>query len=126
MSIFKDSEKVMQKVFEQTTNIVNINQANMYIKAVEEEFNELKKAYVEKDYVEVLDGIIDVIVTATNLGLSLNMDLQGAWDEILKSNIAKIDLKSGKVNKRQDGKVIKPEGWQPPELKAFLPKLLKK
>ena len=34
--------------------------------------------------------------------------------------IAKIDSSTGKVNKREDGKVLKPEGWKPPELEKFL------
>jgi len=27
----------------------------------------------------------------------------------------------GKVLRREDGKVMKPEGWQPPQLAQFLP-----
>jgi len=125
MNIFTQSKQVMKEVFEQTTDVVNINQANMYINAVQEEFQELKTAYENKDYVEITDGIIDVLVTAINLGISLNIDLEGAWTEVLQSNMAKIDPATGKVNKRQDGKVIKPQGWKAPELEKFLPPVLR-
>jgi len=39
---------------------------------------------------------------------------------VARSNLAKINPETGKVIKRQDGKVLKPEGWTPPELKQFL------
>jgi hypothetical protein len=38
----------------------------------------------------------------------------------MKSNESKIDLDTGKVRKREDGKVLKPEGWKPPNLTPFL------
>jgi hypothetical protein len=36
------------------------------------------------------------------------------------SNQAKINPRTGRVNKREDGKVLKPEGWTPPKLEQFL------
>jgi predicted HAD superfamily Cof-like phosphohydrolase len=36
------------------------------------------------------------------------------------SNLRKIDLKTGKVNRRADGKVLKPEGWKPPDIARIL------
>lgn len=125
MSIFKDSKIVMKDVFQQTTDIVNFKQSDLYMTLVKEEFTELKSAYISKNYPEILDGIIDVLVTAINLGLSLNLDLDGAWNEVLRSNIAKIDPLTGKSNKRKDGKVTKPTNWQSPQLEAFIPKELK-
>jgi predicted HAD superfamily Cof-like phosphohydrolase len=47
-------------------------------------------------------------------------DVQGAWDEVARSNLSKIDPVTGKVIKRNDGKVLKPEGWTPPDLKPFV------
>jgi predicted HAD superfamily Cof-like phosphohydrolase len=37
----------------------------------------------------------------------------------MQTNFAKIDPATGKVRKREDGKVLKPEGWQPPNLALF-------
>jgi hypothetical protein len=34
--------------------------------------------------------------------------------------LAKIDKETGKVRKREDGKVLKPLGWVPPELGQFV------
>ena len=38
----------------------------------------------------------------------------------MDTNFAKIDADTGKVRKREDGKVLKPEGWKAPELARFI------
>jgi hypothetical protein len=38
----------------------------------------------------------------------------------MKTNFAKVDAVTGKVKKREDGKVLKPEGWKAPNLKPFV------
>jgi predicted HAD superfamily Cof-like phosphohydrolase len=52
----------------------------------------------------------------------LGGDAEGAWKEVMKTNFAKIDHETGKVRKREDGKVLKPMGWKAPELEPFLTK----
>ena len=47
-------------------------------------------------------------------------DVEGAWNEVARSNLAKIIPETGKVLKRDDGKVLKPEGWTPPSLANFV------
>ena len=49
-------------------------------------------------------------------------DVEGAWNEVARSNLSKIDSTTGKVVKRKDGKVLKPDGWTPPQLKEFIKK----
>jgi hypothetical protein len=39
-----------------------------------------------------------------------------AWDEVLRSNRAKIDPLTGAVRKREDGKILKPAGWTAPDI----------
>ena len=38
----------------------------------------------------------------------------------MNTNFAKIDQETGKVRKREDGKVLKPEGWKAPVLTPFI------
>ena len=52
----------------------------------------------------------------------MGADGEGAWNEVMRTNFAKIDPVTGKVRKREDGKVLKPESWQPPNLTPFLKK----
>jgi predicted HAD superfamily Cof-like phosphohydrolase len=50
----------------------------------------------------------------------MGADAEGAWNEVMRSNLAKIDPESGQVLKREDSKVLKPEGWTAPKLRPFL------
>jgi predicted HAD superfamily Cof-like phosphohydrolase len=50
----------------------------------------------------------------------MGSDAEGAWKEVMSTNFAKIDRETGKVRKREDGKVLKPVGWVPPDLKPFV------
>ena len=47
--------------------------------------------------------------------MSLGVDLEPIWKEVHKTNMAKIP-----GNSRKDGKVLKPEGWVSPDIKASL------
>jgi hypothetical protein len=40
----------------------------------------------------------------------------------MSTHFAKIDRETGKVRKREDGKVLKPTGWRPPVLYPYLHK----
>jgi predicted HAD superfamily Cof-like phosphohydrolase len=91
----------------------------MYIRLIEEEFKELQDADTD---VDTLDALIDILVVTVGAIHSMGADGEGAWIEVMRSNFAKIDPASGKVLKRADGKVLKPEGWKPPELARYLNK----
>ena len=49
-------------------------------------------------------------------------DVEGAWKEVARSNLAKINPETGKVIKNENGKVMKPDGWTPPQLEQFTKK----
>lgn len=116
MSVFKDQEKFMLAC-DQTVGEVNYQQKQLYFKLIEEEFNELKAA---NSSVDELDALIDILVVTVGAIHSMGADGEGAWDEVMRTNFAKIDSVTGKVRKRSDGKVLKPEGWQPPVLSTYL------
>lgn len=118
---FRDQEKFM-KACDQTVGTFNQDQFNMYVKLIAEESQELIDAIMANDSVETLDALIDIIVVATGAIHSLGADAEGAWKEVMSTNFAKIDKETGKVRKREDGKVLKPVGWTAPNLKPFLPK----
>lgn len=103
----------------QTTNIDNEEQAQLYHRLINEEYNEFTVARNQKDDVETLDACFDMIWVIIGYMLSKGYDVEGAWDEGAKSNLAKIDDVTGKVIKRADGKVLKPEGWQKPNFSKF-------
>ena len=93
---------------------------DMYLGLIAEEYNELADAIAADDKVEQLDALIDILVVTMGAIRAAGWDSEGAWKEVMDTNFAKIDPETGKVRKREDGKVLKPEGWKAPELTQFI------
>lgn len=118
---FRDQEKFM-RACDQTVEGFNEEQYKLYINLIEEEFKELKEAIANGDIVEQLDALEDILVVTIGAIHSAGMNGEGGWKEVMRTNFAKIDKETGKVRKREDGKVLKPVGWTPPDLKPFVSK----
>ena len=93
---------------------------DMYLSLIDEEYQELINAIEANDRVEQLDALIDILVVTMGAIRAGGFDGEGAWKEVMDTNFAKIDPDTGKVRKREDGKVLKPEGWEPPQLAGFI------
>ena len=119
---FRDQAKFMTAC-DQTVDRGNTDQFNMYLKLIEEEAEELNQAIIAKDRVEILDALIDMLVVTIGAIHSAGFDAEGAWKEVMQTNFNKIDKNTGKVVKREDGKVLKPDGWTPPNLLPYVKKI---
>lgn len=108
------------KFIEACDQIANEDNASLYINLIAEEFNEFIQANNENKEIEKLDACMDMIWVILGFCYMKGYDVGGAWAEVTRSNLAKIDPVTGKVLKREDGKVMKPEGWTPPDLKQFV------
>ena len=113
---FKDID-TFATACDQTPSVENYA---MYLDLITEEYNELKDAIIANDRVEQLDALVDILVVTMGAIRAGGFDGEGAWQEVMRTNFAKIDLDTGKVRKREDGKVLKPEGWKAPELAQFI------
>jgi hypothetical protein len=118
-NLFRDQEKFM-KACDQKTDAYAISQYKMYLNLIDEEHDELKQAVADDNVTEQLDALIDILVVTIGAIHSMGADGEGAWKEVMNTNFAKIDKKTGKVRKREDGKVLKPVGWKAPELTQFI------
>lgn len=116
MNPFKDQEWFMIACG-QTVDYHNEQQYQLYRNLIREEVEELEQA---PDMEAELDALIDILVVTIGAIHSMGADAEGAWDEVMKTNAAKIDLDTGLVRRRDDGKILKPDGWQPPQLSKFL------
>lgn len=114
--IFDDQRKFM-RACGQSTDGYNESQYELYLKLIREETEELIDA---QDHVAALDALIDIMVVTAGALHSLGCDPDGAWKEVMRSNFDKIDPRTGRVNKREDGKILKPTNWEPPRLERFL------
>lgn len=116
---FQDQRTFMEACG-QTTDHFNPPQFLLYSELIREEVGELMEAVNNNDPVETLDALVDILVVTIGALNSMGADGEGAWREVMRSNFAKIDPITGKVVKRPDGKVMKPPGWQPPQLESYL------
>jgi len=92
----------------------------LYFKLIIEEYNEFIQACHDKNDAEQLDACFDMMWVIIGYMKSRGWDCENAWDEGAKSNLSKIDQKTGFVIRREDGKILKPDGWQPPNFAKFV------
>ena len=121
MNPFRDQEKFM-KACNQSVSGHNEDQYDLYLDLIKEEVGELQAAVDQCDPIEQLDALVDILVVTIGAIHSAGFDAEGAWKEVMATNFAKIDKETGKVRKREDGKILKPTGWVAPSLSQFLPK----
>lgn len=107
--------------------------ARLRFKLISEELSEFARAaglrvseqYVisynenDRDIVEIADAIADLLYVVYGTADMYGINIQPIWDEVQKSNMAK--LEGG--YRREDGKWMKPEGWQPPKLEPLIQEL---
>ncbi len=77
-----------------------------------DKFTELSE---QPNMVEAVDGIGDTLFVLFGAGVEMGIDLQGPFDEISRSNLAKV---GGPVDAQ--GKSGKPPGWTPPDIAKVL------
>ena len=66
---------------------------------------------------EHLDGLVDIIWTAVTSGTAMGYDMQGALDEVVRSNYSKFE--NGKPVFDENGKVAKGKDYTKPDLHRF-------
>jgi predicted HAD superfamily Cof-like phosphohydrolase len=116
--VFSDQRKFMT-VSGQSVDRYNPDQFELYKRLIQEEVTELEEAV---DMEAELDALIDILVVTVGAIHSMGADAESAWKEVFRSNMAKVDPITGRVMKREDGKVLKPANWEPPRLSGFLRK----
>lgn len=101
----------------------DVKQAELYANLVKEESQEFWDGIRNGDDIETLDGIADTIWVLVGYAHSRGWNIIGAFDEVARSNMSKVDKASGKLLKRADGKVLKPDTYSPPDLERFVRKI---
>jgi len=82
---------------------------------MQEELDETRNAFVNKDPEEMVDGIIDLCVFAIGTLEVFGVDANKAWDEVYKANMNKeVGIKEGRPNPLGLPDLIKPKGWKGP------------
>jgi phosphoribosyl-ATP pyrophosphohydrolase len=96
------------------------DQSDLYMKLIQEEYTELMDAEAVSDDAEICDACFDLMWVLVGYMKSRGWDCEEIWDEGAQSNLSKIDPVTLRVKRREDGKILKPEGWKPPNFAKFV------
>lgn len=88
------------------------------MRLLKEEFDEYNQSEYDNDLVNLAKELADIIYIVCGTAVSYGIPLDRVFDEVHRSNMAK--LVDGKPIRRDDGKILKPEGWTPPDIKKVL------
>jgi predicted HAD superfamily Cof-like phosphohydrolase len=120
--VFTDVAVFLKAVGQEIPNVPQqtvSDQAQLYKNLIKEEVEEFWEAEAVSDDVEEIDACFDMMWVIVGYMKSRGWDCEQIWDEGAKSNLSKIDPVTGKVIRREDGKILKPEGWKPPDFTKF-------
>lgn len=87
---------------------------------IDEETWEFTVACINQDMAGVADALADIIYVCIGTALEFGIPLDDVWNAVHASNMAKVDPATGKVRRRGDGKILKPDGWTPPDIAGIL------
>lgn len=96
----------------------NLKQAELYLNLIREEMSELEEGFENKDVVETADACGDLIWVILGLCNTLGIPMGPVWQEITSSNMSK--TVEGQVIRREDGKILKPDTYFPPNIHRAL------
>lgn len=97
--------------------------ASLRARLVLEEASELLDALAADDLVQIADAVVDICYVAIGTAIAYGISLPEVWEAVQEANMAKLSLTpEGEfvALKDENGKIIKPEGWVPPDVAAVL------
>jgi predicted HAD superfamily Cof-like phosphohydrolase len=74
----------------------------------------LQKKYLTPSKLEMIDALCDLLYVTYGTASAMGIDIEPFFAEVHRANMNKFP--GGKVCRRGDGKIVKPEGWQPPDI----------
>lgn len=85
---------------------------------IDEEVEELRDALKRGDLVAAVDALADIQYVVAGAAVTWGVFLGPVLEEVHDSNMAKAP--GGVVQKKPNGKILKPEGWRPPNIQGVL------
>ena len=96
------------------------NERTLRMRLMSEEHKEYNEAEANNDITNLAVELADIIYIACGTAVSYGIPLDEVFEAIHNANMNK--LIDGKVIRREDGKIKKPEGWQPANIEGILEK----
>lgn len=98
-------------------HMVNMDARKRFL---DSEIRELEKAVKDEDINEMADAYADIVYIVLGTAIQqLGIErFSRVWNEVHRSNMAKFP--DGHAILREDGKVMKPDGWTPPDIEGAM------
>lgn len=87
----------------------------LYFTLIDEETTELQEAINHSQVDGIVRELCDILYVTYGFANAFGIDLEGFFDEVHRTNMMK-----ARGPKREDGKQLKPEGWEPPRIGQML------
>ena len=92
---------------------------SLRLSLINEELEELKKAMLDNNIVEVADALTDILYVTYGAGHAFGINLDKCFNEVQDSNMSKLD-ENGRPIYNEHGKVMKGPKYFKPDLSKFL------
>lgn len=93
------------------------------IELIREELEELEHAYGEHDLVRIADALADLDYVVTGTAVAFHLPHDRVVEAVHEANMKKVRADGPgdpRSHRRFAGDVVKPTGWQPPDVAAVL------
>lgn len=92
-----------------------IDRSELRQELIAEEAAETAFAIETGNLAEIADGLADLIYVCLGTALEFGIPLHEIFNEVHRSNMRKVGGAT-----REDGKILKPDGWEPPDIERIL------
>ena len=120
-NMFQEVKKFQTAVGQNVSEVPQFPDENERVlrrKLLKEEVEEYFDGEDKDDLENVAKELADIIYIVCGTAASYGIPLDRVFNEVHRSNMEK--LVDGKVVRRDDGKILKPEGWTAPDIKSVL------
>lgn len=123
---FDESIRTMMEAFGQAVRTfpeltgISTDERQLRRTLLHEEYNEYTVAEAESDLVEIADALADMTVIIFGTANAYGLDLPAVLGEVMRSNMSKVNPKTGKVDRREDGKILKGDNYLPPMIEDYM------
>ncbi len=103
----------------ESPTLLTDDQSNLRLELISEELEELRDGIANGDTVEIADALADLLYVVYGTAIAYGIPIDLCFREVHRSNMTKLG-KNGKPIYRDDGKIIKGENYEKPDLKTIL------
>jgi predicted HAD superfamily Cof-like phosphohydrolase len=112
-----------------TTGVLNPKQLNLYLNLIDEEYQEVVEmslpvagGHNHGQLADLAKELTDLLVVTIGALHSIGINPGEAWAEVHRSNMSK--CVGGRLIKRADGKVMKPDSYVPADLTPVIQRMV--